>query len=326
MPIRIIGSDMENVTFTNDLELHTNVTTSSFGFCHSGWLPTNHIMFQMANAFLFLSYLAPTGIHGLLYLRACLMMGCLFFALWGWVVLCALDTLIWNACFTVINLVHIIIILYMLRPVKFSPELEMVYSNLFRPLRVSRHQFKRAIQCMREIQILKPRDPYCVEKVTKVDRLSLVLSGRLVVSQNGRTLHIVDSHQFLDSPEWFGVCCDDYYQVSITALEECRLLVWHRDKLKLTICTDQFLQAIFDNILGKDVVKKLMLVTESSCNGIGYYVCDDVLAETTKLLSKCKEGRSGLDVLLSRQIKSRDSNVWNLAKKAELDCDPETTV
>jgi hypothetical protein len=43
-------------------------------------------------------------------------------------------------------------------------------------------------------------------------------------------------------------------------MEESRVLIWHRDKLKLTIITDQFLQAVFDHILGRDVVKKLMQV------------------------------------------------------------------
>lgn len=43
-------------------------------------------------------------------------------------------------------------------------------------------------------------------------------------------------------------------------MEESRILLWHRDKLKLSIITDQFLQAVFDHILGRDVVKKLMQV------------------------------------------------------------------
>ena len=51
-----------------------------------------------------------------------------------------------------------------------------------------------------------------------------------------------------------------FFQVSITAMEESRVLIWHRDKLKLSIITDQFLQAVFDHILGRDVVKKLMQV------------------------------------------------------------------
>lgn len=47
----------------------------------------------------------------------------------------------------------------------------------------------------------------------------------------------------------------------MTAMEDSRILLWHRDKLKLTIITDSFLQAVFDHILGRDVVKKLMQVS-----------------------------------------------------------------
>lgn len=107
----------------------------------------------------------------------------------------------------------------------------------------------------------------------------------MVVSQHQRALHIVFPHQFLDSPEWFGVSTDDYFQVSIRfprasfylasilcvcvraqvsimAMEESRVLIWHRDKLKLSIMAEPFLQTVFDHILGRDVVKKLMQVTQ----------------------------------------------------------------
>lgn len=176
-------SHMENATSSFNSNVYTNITSAdsrdfNWTLCFDQWLPPNHFLFQLANAFLFLSYLAPVGIHGLLYLRTCLMIGSLFFALWGWIILCAFDTFLWNAVFTVINLIHVAVILYILRPVKFSAELERVYRELFQPLKVSRHQFKQAIHCMREIKTLKPREPYCVENVTKVDRLSLVLSGR----------------------------------------------------------------------------------------------------------------------------------------------------
>lgn len=55
------------------------------------------------------------------------------------------------------------------------------------------------------------------------------------------------------------------FQVSIMAMEESRVLVWHRDKLKLSIMSDGFLQAVFDHILGRDVVHKLMQVFNSAC-------------------------------------------------------------
>ena len=35
------------------------------------------------------------------------------------------------------------------------------------------------------------------------------------MSQAGRALHLVNKNQFLDSPEWFGVTTDEYFQVNI---------------------------------------------------------------------------------------------------------------
>ena len=56
------------------------------------------------------------------------MVGCAFTALWGATVLCSMDALLWNANFVIINLVHIIVLLYRLRPVKFTKEVEEVRS------------------------------------------------------------------------------------------------------------------------------------------------------------------------------------------------------
>ena len=35
----------------------------------------------------------------------------------------------------------------------------------------------------------------------------------MLVIENGRTLHVLHPMQFLDSPEWFGVSSDDFFQV-----------------------------------------------------------------------------------------------------------------
>ncbi|XP_053977431.1 popeye domain-containing protein 3-like isoform X2 [Hylaeus anthracinus] len=294
-------------------------------------ISVNHIYFQLANAFFLLSHLAPSGIHGVLYLRCTLLVGCAFLALWGWTIACWLDAALWNALFVAINFVHVCTLLYKLRPNKFSREVEEVYIAVFQPLRVSRHQFKKVLNCMKVIRQLKYQEVYAQEKVTKVDSLSLVLSGKLVVSQNGRALHIVFPHQFLDSPEWFGVSTDEYFQVSITAMEESRILLWHRDKLKLSIINDQFLQAVFDHILGRDVVKKLMQVSETMAvsshqqqngqviglSGIGALENDP----DTKLFVVKKTGDSqGITALISRQLQAAgDPNAWRLGRIEETD-------
>ena len=40
------------------------------------------------------------------------------------------------------------------------------------------------------------------------------------MSQQGSELHIVTGQQFLDSPEWFGVNTDDYFQVIVASQDE----------------------------------------------------------------------------------------------------------
>ncbi|KAI4496696.1 hypothetical protein M0804_000506 [Polistes exclamans] len=303
----------------------------------------NHVYFQLANVFFLLSHLAPSGIHGVLYLRCTLLVGCAFLALWGWTIACWLDVVLWNALFVVINFVHVCTLLYKLRPIKFSREVEeypntdlgigehIVYIAVFQPLRVSRHQFKKVLNCMKIIRQLKYQEVYAQEKVTKVDSLSLVLSGKLVVSQNGRALHIVFPHQFLDSPEWFGVSTDEYFQVSITAMEESRILLWHRDKLKLSIISDQFLQAVFDHILGRDVVKKLMQVSETMAASSHQQQNGQVIGlgsigtlendPDTKLFVVKKTGDSqGITALISRQLQAAgDPNAWRLGRIEETD-------
>lgn len=86
----------------------------------------NHIYFQLANVFFLLSHLAPSGIHGVLYLRCTLLVGCAFLALWGWTIACWLDAALWNALFVAINFVHVCTLLYKLRPIKFTREIEEV--------------------------------------------------------------------------------------------------------------------------------------------------------------------------------------------------------
>ena len=85
--------------------------------------------------------------------------------------------------------------------------------------------------------------------------------NRLLVRQSGKLLHVVPRLHFVDSPEWFGVAADDLFQISATALEETKVLVWHRDKLKLTLMENPYLHTVFEHIVARDVVKKLTQVS-----------------------------------------------------------------
>uniref|UniRef100_A0A2M4BKH1 Putative blood vessel epicardial substance n=2 Tax=Anopheles marajoara TaxID=58244 RepID=A0A2M4BKH1_9DIPT len=230
-------------------------------FAHS---QHEHLYYQIGHGLFLIAFLGPNSVYGVLWLRCFALAGCVLMLLWGWLVACSFDVIGWFSLFLAVNALYAIVLGCRLRPVKFDKEIESVCVSLFEPLRVSRYQFKKVLNCMKMVRSLKYQEIYAQEKVTKVDSLSLVLSGKLVVSQNLKALHIVFARQFLDTPEWFGVPTDDYFQVSIMAMEESRVLVWHRDKLKLSIMADPFLQTVFEHILSRDVVKKLLQATQIS--------------------------------------------------------------
>lgn len=86
----------------------------------------NHIYFQIANVLFLLSHFAPSGKCGVVYLRFMLLMGCAFFAIWGFEILCSLDVLIWNSTFILFNFIHILVLLVQMWPTRFTKEIEEV--------------------------------------------------------------------------------------------------------------------------------------------------------------------------------------------------------
>ncbi|XP_037029954.1 blood vessel epicardial substance isoform X2 [Bradysia coprophila] len=315
---------------TRDTDLLGNETHKSTGpvdwtIEHCAlWHRPNHLYYQLGNAFFFLAFVAPHGSYGMLWLRCSLVVGCILLTMWGWIIECSADVVLWSSIFLATNLVYLVVLLCRLRPVRFEKEIESIYSSLFQPLRVSRYQFKKILSCMKLIRSLRYQEVYAQEKVSKIDSLSLVLSGKLVVSQNQKALHIVFSNQFLDSPEWFGVSTDDFSQVSITAIEDSRILIWHRDKLKLSIMEEPFLQTVFDHILSRDVVKKLMQVTQVSetmaaSNGFLPGEYDDMKDKPMMLMKKGSSDGHGITALISRQLQVGNPNAWRLGRIDELD-------
>nr|CAH0102370.1 unnamed protein product [Daphnia galeata] len=221
------------------------------------WLPINHFYFQLANVFLFLSYLAPAGLYGLIYLRLMLAIGSAFLSIWGWIIICAFDTFLWNAIFFLINAVHAVVLIFSLKPMALDEQVEQVYRDIFRPLKVSKQQFKQVAKCVKSIRPLKRGEYFAVEQETEIETLSLLLSGIMFVIENGKTLYVLSPMQFLDSAEWFEDSGDHFYQGSIQACEESRVLLLHRDKLQSILKKDLFMQSVFHQILGRDVVRKL---------------------------------------------------------------------
>lgn len=156
----------------------TSIQPGEWSFKCLSWQRSHHMYYQIGNAFFLLAFLAPNNPYGTLFLRSSLIIGCILMILWGYLIECTYDIIIWGSIFFIINLLYVGTLLCKLRPVKFEEEIEAVYFALFKPLKVSRHQFKKILGCMKLVRSLKYQEVYAQEKATKVDSLSLVLSGK----------------------------------------------------------------------------------------------------------------------------------------------------
>lgn len=90
------------------------------------WQRPHHLYFQLGNTFLFLAFLAPNISSGMLWLRIMLIIAAIFFAMFGYVVDCSQDLVIWSGLFFGINFIYIIVIITRLRAVRFDQEIEAV--------------------------------------------------------------------------------------------------------------------------------------------------------------------------------------------------------
>lgn len=100
------------------------------GQCHSTY-SLQPLYYHIGCAFFLLAFLAPSHRQGAaLYMRCMLIFGCILFAMWSYLSECRPDVLLWSAIFVVAHLLHLVILICKLRPVKFDKEIEEVSITL----------------------------------------------------------------------------------------------------------------------------------------------------------------------------------------------------
>lgn len=93
------------------------------------WQRPHHLYFQLGNAFLLLAFLAPHRPFGILWLRAMLVIGAILLAMYGYLIDCAHDVVLWSSLFFGVNTIYLIAALCRLRPVRFEREIDAVSSK-----------------------------------------------------------------------------------------------------------------------------------------------------------------------------------------------------
>jgi len=226
-------------------------------------LPAAHWLLQISNTLLLISY----GFKSILYLRIVLALASLGFILWSVFVLrLALDTILWNTAFFVINTGHVAKLLYDMRDIKFDPDKHFVWENVFyRHLHMDKHTFKELTDCC-HIRVLRQGE-YYAKLGDAVDDLAVLIHGKLEVyeheeGEEGSSatvfLHQLISGEFVNSSEisWEK----DHYDVSIQCFESCRLLVWPKDYILHLRETNPELAGLMNGVTARDISKKLQLV------------------------------------------------------------------
>ncbi|XP_054166093.1 popeye domain-containing protein 3-like [Oppia nitens] len=226
-------------------------------------VPAHHILFQMANICFVLSYTLPNSKYCILIMHSVLALASLLMSVWAWNLICGSGVMTWNMTFMFINLIQTFYLLYTMRQIKFSKELEEIYQSLFEPVMISRTIFKK-LAAIGQIMILHAGEAYAMESLTKTDRLGLLISGKVNVISGNHFLHCIESKQFLDSPEFESskLGSDDKFKVSLIAATSCRYIFWQRESLEFLLFKQQYLANILSLILSRDITNKLYAMNE----------------------------------------------------------------
>ncbi|KAM6893366.1 popeye domain-containing protein 1 [Xenentodon cancila] len=234
------------------------------------WEQTQHVLFHLGNLSLLLALVIPSTLDlHMILLRLLLMTGCGLFIAWATLYRCNLDVMVWNVVFLIVNIMHLLFLLYRRRPIKIDRELKLVYKRIFEPLHVPEALFQRLTGQFCTIQTLKKGQAYAAEDKTSVDeRLSILLKGKMKVSYRGHFLHNIYANSFVDSPEFRSTEMHrgEKFQVTIMAEENCKFLCWSRERLTYFLESDTFLNELFRYLIGKDITNKLYSLNDPTLN------------------------------------------------------------
>lgn len=223
----------------------------------SEWSKVNDILFQLANLFIVLSNINFSDRYNQLFIRFCLLLSSVFFWLWGWLVLCSLDTFFWNLVFTFINVYHLSRIIYQLYPFCFALDANglQIYEELGLKDLVSQKTFYEIVyKNVWETHCLRKGDIYCLQAVTAADRLSLLVDGRVAVIRDNTVLTELNAMSFVDSGHWLA-WERSAAEVSLVALDNCRLIAWNKHLLRRTLASEPLLHAVINQKVGEHVIK-----------------------------------------------------------------------
>lgn len=229
-------------------------------------------VFHLANMFFVLGFMGGSGFYGLLYLYSFLALGFFCSSIWAWSDACTTDTFLWSFVIFGVCVVQVVHVAYRLRNVTFEKEFQELYNYMFKKLGVSLVHFGKIVACSEgDIHTIEKEHCFAVEGKTSIDKLSVLVSGRIRVTVNGEFLHYIYPFQFLDSPEWDSLRPSEegIFQVTLRADNQCRYISWRRKKLYLLFAKHRYIAKIFALVVRNDIADKLFSLNDKAFDSGG---------------------------------------------------------
>ncbi|XP_041844305.1 popeye domain-containing protein 3 [Melanotaenia boesemani] len=247
--------------------------SSAQPFCEEWRDGTEGSVFHLSHIFLVLGFMGGSGFYGRLYMFSFLTLGFFCASLWAWSDPCTTDSFLWSFALFGVCLGQAVYVAYRLRSLSFDKDLQDLYNCLFKRLGVSLAQFgKIAASSDAEVLMLEKDHCFAVEGKTAIDKLSVLLSGRVRVTVNGEFLHYIYPFQFLDSPEWDSLRPSEegVFQVTLRADSPCRYIAWRRKKLYLLFANHRYIARIFALVVRNDIAEKLFSLNDKTFDKSGH--------------------------------------------------------
>jgi hypothetical protein len=156
----------------------------------------------------------------------------------------------WNVVFSVINVVQIRRLLAERRPVALTEDEHRVHQLAFRALSPRELRKLLAIGAWKTIAA----DERLVTHGAPLDRLMVVVDGRVRVSHEGRTICDLAEGQFVGEMSFLT---GEPPRADVDVVEEGRVVAWPKEALSRFLSESPELRAAFQTRLGADLVGKI---------------------------------------------------------------------
>ena len=167
----------------------------------------------------------------------------------------------WNGLFMATNLMHILLLIYNKRQIRFEGHQKFLYEEVFRSF--SPVNFKKVL----DLGHLRtsPKGFQMLEKGQQMEGLILIVEGEVSIMSDQMELAVLAAGKFVGEMSFLT---DEATRASVVAKEEIRYYVWDKEQLQALLMKDAAMNSQFIGALGRQVINQLMRksISESKPN------------------------------------------------------------